>query len=56
VQSSEYPNFVRWFDGIAARPAVQRGIEVLADRRRPDYKTDKEAWEIMFGSRQYQRR
>jgi GST-like protein len=56
VQRSEYPNFVRWFDGIAARPAVQRGIEVLADRRRPDYKTDKEAWEIMFGSRQYQRR
>ena len=52
----EYPNFVRWFDGIAERPAVQRGVEVLADRRRPDYKTDKEAWEIMFGSKQYQRR
>jgi hypothetical protein len=34
---------------------VRRGVEVLADRRR-DLKTDKEAWEIMFGSKQYQRR
>ena len=38
------------------RPAVQRGVEVLADVRRPDYKTDKKAWEIMFGSQQYARR
>jgi hypothetical protein len=28
---------------------------VLADRRR-DLKTDKAAWEIMFGAAQYQRR
>jgi GSH-dependent disulfide-bond oxidoreductase len=56
VERGEYPNFVRWFDRIAERPAVQRGIEVLADRRRPDYKTDKAAWEVMFGSKQYQRR
>ena len=49
VERAEYPNFVRWFDEIAARPAVQRGVEVLADRRR-DLKTDKQAWEIMFGS------
>jgi hypothetical protein len=40
----------------AERPAVQRGVEVLADRRRPDYKADKKAWEIMFGSQQYARR
>ena len=55
VERSEYPNFVRWFDQIAERPAVQRGIQVLADRRR-DLKADKEAWEIMFGSKQYARR
>ena len=50
-----YPNFVRWFDQIDERPAVQRGVQVLADRRR-DLKTDKAAWEIMFGAAQYQRR
>jgi GST-like protein len=56
VERAEFPNFVRWFDQIAGRPAVQRGVQVLADRRRRDYKTDKEAWENMFGARQYQRR
>ncbi len=55
VERAEYPNFVRWFDRIAERPAVQRGVQVLADRRR-DLKTDKAAWEVMFGSRQYARR
>ncbi len=55
VERDDYPNFVRWFDRIAARPAVQKGITVLADRRR-DLKTDKQAWEIMFGKAQYQRR
>jgi GST-like protein len=55
VERAEYPNFVRWFDGIAARPAVQRGVEILADRRR-DLKTDKQAWETMFGAKQYERR
>jgi hypothetical protein len=34
---------------------VQRGVEVLADRRR-DLKTDKQAWETMFGAKQYERR
>ena len=56
VERADFPNFVRWFDNIAQRPAVQRGIEVLADRRRVDYKTDKAAWEVMFGSKQYARR
>ncbi|MDX1541388.1 MAG: glutathione S-transferase N-terminal domain-containing protein [Geminicoccaceae bacterium] len=56
VERSEYPNFLRWFDRIAERPAVQKGVEVLADRRRADYKTDKTAFEFMFGAQQYQRR
>ncbi len=55
VQRSDYPNFQRWFETIDARPAVQRAVEVLADRRR-DYKTDKAAWEVMFGNKQYERR
>ena len=43
-----------WFDEIAARPAVQRGVEVLADLRRP-ITGDKER-EILFGKTQYERR
>jgi len=35
VDLSDFPQVRRWFDAIAARPAVQRGIQVLADRRRP---------------------
>src|SRR6188472_1785525 len=31
IDIEEYPNLKRWFDGIAARPAVQRGVEVLAN-------------------------
>jgi GST-like protein len=55
VERSEYPNFVRWFDEIAERPAVQRGIEVLADRRR-EGGFDQKAMEILFGAKQYARR
>jgi GST-like protein len=32
---------------IAARPAVQRGVQVLADLRKP--LTDKKSLEILFG-------
>jgi GST-like protein len=55
VERSEYPNFVRWFDEIAERPAVQRGVEVLADRRKEGGFDDK-ARDILFGAQQYQRR
>lgn len=53
--SNDFPNVKRWFDDIAERPAVQRGVEVLADRQRPDdvAVTDEERkW--MFGDEQYQ--
>lgn len=50
----EYPHLKRWFDLIAARPAVQRGVQVLADLRKPI--TDDKAREVLFGSTQYQRR
>ena len=55
VERTDYPNFVRWFDQIAEREAVQKGVTVLADRRR-DYKQDKKAWEVMFGKAQYEKR
>jgi len=50
----EYPHLKRWFDTIAARPAVQRGVQVLADLRKPI--TDDKAREVLFGATQYQRR
>jgi len=51
---TDYPHLKQWFDGIAARPAVQRGVKVLADLRTP-ITGDKER-EILFGKSQYQRR
>jgi GST-like protein len=54
VVLAEYPHLQAWFDKIAERPAVQRGVKVLADRRRP-ITGDKER-EILFGSTQYERR
>jgi GST-like protein len=54
VVLEEYPNLQRWFETIEARPAVQRGVQVLADLRKPI--TDDKAREILFGSTQYQRR
>jgi GST-like protein len=53
VDINEYPNFKRWFETIEARPAVQRGIKVLADRRRPI--TDDKARDVLFGATQYAR-
>lgn len=35
IDWSDFPHAKRWFDEIAARPAVQRGVQVLADLRKP---------------------
>ena len=50
----DFPHVKRWFEAIAARPAVQRGLEVLADRRRKG-PIDERAREVLFGASQYQR-
>jgi GSH-dependent disulfide-bond oxidoreductase len=42
----------RRHDAIAARPAVQRGVAVLADRQRQAPMTDAER-ENMFGKAQF---
>jgi len=52
---NDHPNLKRWFDEIEARPAVQRGCQVLGDRRRDGPMTDKQR-EMMFGASQYQKR
>ena len=54
IELDDYPSLKAWFDGIAARPAVQRGVEVLAALRKP-IRTDAER-EVLFGATQYQRR
>jgi GST-like protein len=51
IDWNDYPQLKGWFDEIAARPAVQRGVEVLADRRKP-ITGDKER-DILFGKTQY---
>jgi GST-like protein len=53
IDWADHPHLRGWFDEIGARPAVQRGVEVLADRRKPI--TDDRAREVLFGSTQYQR-
>ncbi|MBQ0958770.1 glutathione S-transferase N-terminal domain-containing protein [Ideonella sp. 4Y11] len=52
---SDYPHLKGWFDEIGQRPAVQRGCEVLADRRKP-IANDERAREVLFGDRQRQQR
>jgi GST-like protein len=51
---SEFPHLEKWFQTIGERPAVQRGVQVLAHLRRP-ITGDKER-EVLFGSKQYERR
>jgi GST-like protein len=54
IDLGEFPNVKAWFEAIGNRPAVQRGITVLADRRKPEL--DQAAREILFGKTQYARR
>ncbi|HEY5635598.1 MAG TPA: glutathione S-transferase N-terminal domain-containing protein [Burkholderiales bacterium] len=54
VDIAQYPKVRRWRDGIAARPAVARAVEVLADRRRTSYTPEQK--ENLFGAKQYAKR
>ncbi|MCC7274364.1 MAG: glutathione S-transferase N-terminal domain-containing protein [Alphaproteobacteria bacterium] len=51
----EFANLSRWMDVIAARPATERGMKVLAERRRQGPISEKER-AILFGQEQYARR
>ena len=52
VDLDDYPHVKRWHDTMAARPAVQRGVAVLADSKRKGKMTDAER-EVMFGKTQF---
>lgn len=54
VDLAAYPNVARWFDAIAARPAVVRGLAVLAQEASKG--DDARRQENLFGARQFQRR
>ena len=54
VEMSDYPHLKGWFDEIAGRPAVQRGVAVLAEKRKP--LLDDKAREALFGERQVTQR
>lgn len=54
IDWADYPRLKVWFDTIGARPAVQRGVQVLADLRKPI--TGPKEREILFGQTQYRKR
>src|SRR5574343_192264 len=54
IDWADYPHLKVWFDKIAARPAVQKAVQVLADARKP--LVDDKARQALFGKQQYEKR
>lgn len=54
IELSQFPNVQRWFNEINERPAVKKGVSILADLRKPV--TDDKTREILFGAAQYAKR
>ena len=52
IDVNEYPAVKRWYDEIAARPAVQRGLAILADHQSDRQISDTER-ENTFGATQF---
>jgi GST-like protein len=48
------PNLKRWIDALAARPAVQKGMAVMAGQ--PQQPLTEEERSILYGSKQHERR
>ncbi len=54
IDWSDYPALKDWFDRVSERPAVKRGVDVLASLRVP--LTDDTAKQALFGATQYAKR
>ncbi len=54
VDHADYPNLLRWFNQIDARPAVIEGNKILEGVPRAEL--DDKAWDIMFGKTQFEKR
>lgn len=52
IDLADYPAVRRWHDAIAARPAVVRGVAVLADQQRRGPMSESER-ENLFGAKQF---
>ena len=52
---NDFPNVKRWYEAIEARPAVQRGIQVLSEETRKGEMSEAER-EQLFGTAQYAQR
>ena len=54
VDKAELPSVKRWFDAMSARPGVQMGMELLADKRGSKAMTP-ESRDLLFGAGQFER-
>jgi GSH-dependent disulfide-bond oxidoreductase len=52
----EFANLSRWVNAIGERPAVKRGMAVLIDVIKRGAGMDEKAKEMLFGTKQYERR
>jgi GST-like protein len=55
IDLASYPHVKRWYEEIRARPAVQRGLEVLAQHKSSQPFTPDQL-RVLFGEEQYKRR
>ncbi|MGH7933755.1 MAG: glutathione binding-like protein, partial [Candidatus Binataceae bacterium] len=53
-QLENRPNLKRWLDEISDRPAVMRGMAVMADL--PQQPLDDKARSILYGTKQFEKR
>lgn len=54
IELADFPHVQRWHEKIANRPAVQRGVQILADLRKP--LINDQARHNLFGDNQYKKR